>query len=51
MKNIDTQEIVFAHSESYNEKRLADIQGFYIALEVANNKELERYKIVYKQDR
>ncbi|HOI33014.1 MAG TPA: Cthe_2314 family HEPN domain-containing protein [Bacteroidales bacterium] len=38
-----------AHSESYNEKRLADIQGFYIALESENNKDLERYKFFYKR--
>lgn len=38
-----------AHSESYNEKRLADIQEFYIALESDNNKELERYKTFYKR--
>jgi len=38
-----------AHSESYNEKRLADIQGFYIALDSDNNKDLERYKNFYKR--
>jgi hypothetical protein len=38
-----------AHSESYNEKRLTDIQGFYIVLESENNKDIERAKVFYKR--
>jgi hypothetical protein len=38
-----------AHSESYNEKELADIQGFYIAIESGNDHDLERYKGFYKR--
>lgn len=38
-----------AHSESYNEKKLEDIQGFYIVIESGNDKDLERYKNFYKR--
>lgn len=38
-----------AHSESYNEKELADIQGFYIAIEFGNDQDLEQYKGFYKR--
>ncbi len=38
-----------AHSNSYYEKELDDIQGFYIVLDFDNDKELEKYKFFYKR--
>ena len=38
-----------AHSEAYNEKRLEDIQQFYIVIESGSDKSLERYKYFYKR--
>ncbi|WP_431164838.1 Cthe_2314 family HEPN domain-containing protein [Tenacibaculum halocynthiae] len=37
-----------AHSETYSESRLRDIQGFYIALDDGKNKDIEKYKNFYR---
>lgn len=37
-----------AHSESFSEKGLTDIQGYYILLDSENHQDIERYKTFFK---
>lgn len=37
-----------AHSESFSEKRLTDIQGYYILLDSENTQDIERYRTFFK---